>query len=456
LIRFFAALLVLAPLPAQTPWQREALDIFRQLIAVNTTDTASGDNTKAAEAMAGRFREAGYPAADVRVLAPVARKGNLVVRLRGTGAARPVLFIGHLDVVEALRSDWSFDPFQLTEKDGFFYGRGTSDMKAEVTTLVSAFLRMKREGFRPTRDLILALTADEEGGTANGVDWLLKNHRALVDAEFAINPDAGGGNIKDGKYLFLSMQAAEKVFISFKLTVTNAGGHSSLPEKENAIYRLAEGLTRLARFQFPVRMFDVTRASFERAAPLYPGQTGADLAALARNPEDAAAAARLSEIPVFNARIRTTCVATMLSGGHAENALPQTATATVNCRFLPVDNAADVEGAVRRALADPKISVSPLAPAKPVPQRPMNPAVLAAVTAAAAKLWPGLPIVPTMSAGATDSLYLNAAGIPAYGVNGTFTDQDDNRAHGKDERIPVKSFYESLDFMYDLATRLAK
>jgi acetylornithine deacetylase/succinyl-diaminopimelate desuccinylase-like protein len=449
-------LFVLAPLSAQTPWQREALDIFRQLIAINTTDTASGDNTKAAEAMAARFREAGYPAADVQVLAPVARKGNLVVRLRGAGAARPVLFIGHLDVVEALRTDWSFDPFLLTEKDGFFYGRGTSDMKAEVTTLVSAFLRMKREGFRPTRDLILALTADEEGGTANGVDWLLKNHRALIDAEFAINPDAGGGNIKDGKYLFLSMQAAEKVFLSFKLAVTNPGGHSSLPEKENAIYRLAEGLTRLARFQFPVRMFDVTRASFERAAPLYPGQLGADLAALARNPEDAAAAARLSEIPVFNARIRTTCVATMLAGGHAENALPQTASATVNCRFLPVDNAADVEGAVRRALADAKISVTPLAPAKPVAQRPMNPAVMAAVTATAAKLWPGLPIVPTMSSGATDSLYLNAAGIPAYGVSGTFTDQDDNRAHGKDERIPVKSFYESLEFMHDLAVRLSR
>jgi acetylornithine deacetylase/succinyl-diaminopimelate desuccinylase-like protein len=452
---WLAALAAIAPLCAQTTQQRDAREILRQLIEINTTD-ASGDNTRAAEAMAARFRQAGFPAADVQVLAPRARKGNLVVRLRGTGTARPVLFIAHLDVVEALPTDWSYDPFHLTEKDGYFYGRGTSDMKADVATLVWAFLRLKRENFRPSRDLILALTADEEGGTANGVDWLLKGHRELVDAEFAINPDAGGGHDKNGKHLFLAVQAAEKVFLSFKLEVTNPGGHSSRPERENAIYQLADGLVRLSKFQFPVRLFDVTRASFERSAPLYPGQVGADLAALARNSNDAAAAARLSEIPRWNAQLRTTCVPTMLSGGHAENALPQTATAVVNCRFLPVDNAADVEGALRKALNDPKIRMTVMAPAKPVAQKPMNPRVMEAIAAAAGKLWPGVPIVPAMDTGATDSLYLNGSNIPAYGVSGLFTDEDDNRAHGRDERIPVKAFHDSLDFTYDLIVRLAK
>jgi acetylornithine deacetylase/succinyl-diaminopimelate desuccinylase-like protein len=450
-----AALLALAPVWAQTPAQREARDILEQLIAINTTDS-SGDNTRAAEAMAVRFRAAGFSAADVQVLAPAPRKGNLVVRLRGSGAGRPILFIGHLDVVEALRSDWSYDPFVLTEKDGYFYGRGTADMKGDVAAMTATFLRLKKEGVRPARDLILALTADEEGGSHNGVDWLMKNHRELVDAEFAINTDAGGGHIKNGKRLFLAMQAAEKVYLSFRLEVTNPGGHSSRPPRENAIYRLAEGLGRLARYDFPVRLFDVTRASFERAAPLYPGRLGTDLAALARNPGDAAAAARLSELPFWNAQMRTTCVATMLSGGHAENALPQTASATVNCRLLPVDNAADVEGALKRVLGDEKISVKALAPAKAVSQKPMNPSVLEAVTAAAGKLWPGLPIIPEMDTGATDGIYVLMAGIPVYGVSGIFADEDDNRYHGRDERILVKSYYDELEFLWVLASRLAQ
>jgi acetylornithine deacetylase/succinyl-diaminopimelate desuccinylase-like protein len=455
-VRFWLAALAAAlPLCAQTPAQVEAREILRQLIEINTTD-ASGDNTRAAEAMAARFRQAGYPEADLRVLGPRERKGNLVVRLRGTGAARPILFIAHLDVVEALRKDWTYDPFQLTEKDGFFYGRGTSDMKGDDAILVETFLRLKRENFRPSRDLILALTSDEESGTANGVDWLLRNHRDLVDAEFAVNPDAGGGHDKNGKHLFLAVEAAEKVFLSFKLEATNPGGHSSRPEKDNAIYRLAEALVRLSKFQFPVRLFDVTRASFERSAALYPGQVGTDLAALARNPNDAGAAARLSDIPRWNAQLRTTCVATMLAGGHAENALPQSATAVVNCRFLPVDNAADVEGAVRRAIDDPKIRISVMSPAKPVKQPPMNPKVIDTIAAAAAQLWPGVPIVPAMDTGASDSVYLFGQNIAAYGVSGIFTDEDDNRAHGQDERIPVKSFYDALQFEYELVTRLAK
>jgi acetylornithine deacetylase/succinyl-diaminopimelate desuccinylase-like protein len=449
------ALLLVAPLWAQTPQQREARDILQQLISINTTDSV-GDNTRAAEAMAARFREAGYPASDVRVLAPVARKGNLVVRLHGSGAARPVLFIGHLDVVEALRSDWSFDPFTLLEKDGFLYGRGTADMKGDDSVLVETFLRLKREGFRPSRDMILALTSDEEGGPANGVDWLVKNHRDLIDAEFCVNPDSGGGHIKNGRQLFLAVQAAEKVFLSFKLEVTNPGGHSSRPSKDNAIYHLAEGLSLLAKFDFPVRLFDVTRASFEPAASLYPGQLGADLKAIVQNPNDAAVVGRLSAIPLWNAQLRTTCVATMLSGGHAENALPQTASAVVNCRLLPVDNAADVEKTLTTVLSDPKIKLSVMTPAKPVAYTPMNPLVMSAVKAAAGKLWPGLPVIPEMDTAASDGIHLIAAGIPTYGISGLFNDEDDNRFHGRDERILLKAFYDDVDYMYLLATQLGK
>jgi acetylornithine deacetylase/succinyl-diaminopimelate desuccinylase-like protein len=448
-------LLAVAALAAQTPQQQEARDILKELIGINTTDS-SGDNTRAAQAMAARFRAAGYPESDVRVLAPdkFPRKGNLVVRLRGTGTAKPILFIGHLDVVEALRSDWSFDPFQLTEKDGFFYGRGTSDMKGDAAVLISTFLRLKREGYRPSRDLIVALTSDEEGGPANGVDWLVKNHRDLIDAEYCINLDGGGGHIKTGKHLFMAVQAAEKVFLTFQLEVKNPGGHSSRPSKDNAIYRLAEGLTRLGKFDFPVHLFDVTRASFERTAPLYPGQLGEDMKRVVE--EHPAVIGRLSALPPWNAQLRTTCVATMISGGHAENALPQTATAVVNCRLLPVDSPEEVEKTLNRVLADPQIKVTVKTPAKPVAYKPMNPQVLAAITSATNKVWPGLPVIPGMTTGASDGIYLISAGIPTYGVSGIFTDEDDNRNHGKDERILIKSFYDALEFEYALVREVGR
>jgi acetylornithine deacetylase/succinyl-diaminopimelate desuccinylase-like protein len=454
-MRFFAVFLSLMPLCAQTPDQKLAREIFKQLIEINTTDSV-GDNTRAAEAMSARFRAAGYPAGDVQVLAPVARKGNLVVRLRGTGAARPILFIGHLDVVEAKRTDWPWDPFEFREQEGYFYGRGTSDMKGDDATLAAAFLRMKRENFQPARDLILALTSDEEGGDHNGVDWLLKQHRDLIDAQFCMNADTGGGHIKNGKRLYLSMEAAEKVFLSFKLEVTNSGGHSSLPVKDNAIYHLADGLSRLAKFDFPVRLFDVTRAAFERAANIYGGQLGADLKTMVQNPSDAAAIARLSAIPFYNAQMRTTCVATMLSGGHAENALPALATAVVNCRLLPIDKPADVKRTLEEVLADPKIQLTEMNEAIATPYTPIDPKVMAAVTASAAKQWPGLPVVPVMDTGASDSIYTIRAGIPTYGVSGIFGDEDDVRAHGRNERILVKSFDDAVDFMYDLVTRLAR
>jgi acetylornithine deacetylase/succinyl-diaminopimelate desuccinylase-like protein len=454
-MRPLALALLALPLCAQPPQPQLTRDIFQQLVEINTTDSI-GDNTSAAEAMAARFRAAGFTEQDVQVLTPAPRKGNLVVRLHGTGPARPVLFIGHLDVVEARRADWSFDPFVFLEKDGFFYGRGTSDMKGDDAVLVSTFLRLKSEGFRPSRDMILALTSDEEGGPHNGIDWLLTNHRASIDAALCINSDGGGGDIKNGRRIYMSMQAAEKVFLSFQLEVTNPGGHSSLPTKDNAIYHLAAGLTRLAAYDFPVRLFDVTRASLERMAPFYAGQLGGDMRAVAADPDNQPAVARLSASPQYNAQLRTTCVATMLSGGHAENALPQDATAVVNCRLLPVDNAAEVERTLTQILADPAIQLTVKTPAKPVPYIPIDPKVLAIVEAATRKSWPGLTVVPKMETGATDGLYLRAAGIPTYGVSGIFTDEDDVRAHGRDERILVQSFTEAQAFMYAVATGLGR
>ncbi|HVY93809.1 MAG TPA: M20/M25/M40 family metallo-hydrolase [Bryobacteraceae bacterium] len=445
-----------APAPAASSPVPEAREILKQLIEINTTNSV-GDNTKAAEAMAARFRDAGFPAEDVQVVTPMPRKGDLVVRLRGTGTGgKPVLFIGHLDVVEAARSDWSMDPFTLIEKDGFFYGRGVTDMKGDDALVVEAFLRLKREGFRPARDLILALTSDEETGPANGVQYLVKEHRDLIDSAFAINFDAGGGDIRNGKRLYFAMQAAEKMYESYKLEVTNPGGHSSRPTKDNAIYRLAAGLTRFAKYDFPVQLFDVTKQQLERSAPYYGGQQGADMKAIAANPKDAAAVARFSELPQNNALLRTTCTPTLISGGHAENALPQLVTATINCRILPVDNAPEVEKKLTELLADPQIKVTPVKGVTTVPYTPIDPKVMSAVSAVTEKHWPGLPVIPKMSLGATDGIYLIRAGIPAYGVSGIFRDEDDDRAHGRDERILTQSFDDGVAFIYDLVTALGK
>jgi acetylornithine deacetylase/succinyl-diaminopimelate desuccinylase-like protein len=427
--------------------------IYKELVEINTTDS-NGDCTQAAEAMAARLKAGGLKASDLQVLGPDPRKKNLVARLRGTGQRRPLLLLAHLDVVEARREDWSFDPFVFREEGGFFYGRGTSDDKAMAAIFVANLIRYVREGFRPDRDLVLALTADEEGGTFNGVDWLVKNHRDLVEAELGLN-EGGGGQIKNGRRLANTVQASEKVYQSFRLEVRNPGGHSSLPVPENAIYRLAEGLVRLSRYRFPVRLNEVTRLFFERSAATVEGQEAADRRAVAKDPPDLAAADRLSEQAYLNARLRTTCVATMLEGGHAENALPQTARATVNCRMLPDEKPEDVKAAIVAALADEKIAVTPVAPAKPSPPSPLTPAVLSPIERITGSMWPGVPVVPTMSTGSTDSLYFRAAGIPVYGVDGIFEDVDDTRAHGRDERLLVRSFYEGQEFLYRLVKELS-
>jgi acetylornithine deacetylase/succinyl-diaminopimelate desuccinylase-like protein len=427
--------------------------IYKELVEINTTDSV-GDCTQAAEAMAARLRGGGLNASDIQVLGPNSRKKNLVARLRGTGRSRPLLLLAHLDVVEARREDWSFDPFVFREEGGFFYGRGTSDDKAMAAIFVANLIRYLQEGLRPDRDLVLALTADEEGGSSNGVDWLLKNHRDLVDAELGLN-EGGGGQMKAGRRLANTVQASEKVYQSFRLEVKNPGGHSSLPVPENAIYRLAEGLVRLSRYRFPVRLNDVTRQFFERSAATVTGPEAADRRAVARVPPDPAAADRLSEQAYLNARLRTTCVPTLLEGGHAENALPQTARATVNCRMLPDEKPEDVKAAIVAALADEKIAVTAVAPAKPSPPSPLTPAVLSPIERITTAMWPGVPVVPTMSTGSTDALYLRAAGIPVYGVDGIFEDVDDTRAHGRDERVAVSSFYDGQEFLYRLVKALA-
>jgi acetylornithine deacetylase/succinyl-diaminopimelate desuccinylase-like protein len=375
-----------------------------------------------------------------------------------TARARPVLLIGHLDVVEARRSDWTTDPFQFVEKDGYCYGRGTQDMKSDDAVWVTEFIRLKRDGFKPDRDLILALTADEEGGLSNGVDWLLKNHRDLIDAEFVLNSDAGGVDTENGKVTIVSMDASEKLYADFQLLVTNPGGHSSLPVPDNAIYHLADALGRLQAYQFPVELNEVTRTYFERMAAIETGAKAADMRAIANDPPDASAAARLSMDPIHNATMRTTCVATRLDAGHANNALPQSAQAIVNCRILPGHTREEIRQTLIRIFADPKVAVdyvdhsgrvldsAPNAQARPPVK--LRPEVMETLEKIAGEMWPGAPVIPTMSTGASDGIYTNAAGMPTYGISGVAIDLNDVRAHGRDERLRVESFYQGVEF-YD-------
>ena len=443
--------------PSLSPDDLLVKNLLRELIEINTTHS-TGSTGRAAEAMAAHFRQAGFTDSDMVIVGPRPERANLVVRLRGSGKARPILLISHLDVVEARRSDWSTDPFRFVEQDGYYYGRGAIDIKSGDAILVANFLRWKREGWVPSRDLILALTADEEGGDENGVAWLLEHRRDLIDAEYCLNPDGGNIEMKKGKYLLQELQVGEKNYLTFILEVKNKGGHSSLPEKENAIYRLADGLGRLARFDFPAVLDANTRAYFEAIGNDVPPQTAVEIRKmLSTTPPDAAAIARISESPDWNAMLRTTCVATMLQAGHAENALPQSAKATVNCRILPDDSASNVEATLRRVLDDPKILLSPENQqiGKWATSSPLRQDVLTGVRKATEEIWPGLPVVPIISQGATDGKHLRLAGIPTYGVSGIADDYDDIRAHGRDERISARALFEGREFYYRLMKALA-
>jgi len=432
-------------------------DIFKELIEINTTDSV-GSVTAAAEAMAKRLRDAGFAERDLQVLGPNDRKKNMVVRLRGTGKHKPVLLIGHLDVVEARREDWTTDPFQFVEKDGFYYGRGTQDMKSGDAIMVTTLIRMKKEGYQPDRDIILALTADEEGGKSNGVDWLLKNHRELIDAEYVLNHDGGGITAEHGKPVMMEVDATEKLYADYQLSVTNPGGHSSLPVPDNAIYHLTDGLGRLEHYEFPMELNSVTRAYYERMSKVAGGQRAEDMQAILKNTPDQAAIDRLSKDATDHSKLRTTCVATRLEAGHANNALPQMARANVNCRIAPGHSAEDIRQKLVEIVDDPKITVRYVGAIGEVTEHgserqsyappPLRPDVFEPLEKVVAQMWPGLPVVPTMSTGASDGIYTNAAGLPTYGISGTAIDRNDVRAHGKDERLGVESYYQGVDFYY--------
>jgi acetylornithine deacetylase/succinyl-diaminopimelate desuccinylase-like protein len=441
-----------------TPPNPLAREIFQQLIEINTTDSV-GNVTTAAEAMAARLRDAGFAGNDVVVAGPNDRKKNLVARIHGTGQRKPILFIGHLDVVEARREDWTTDPFKFIEKDGYFYGRGTDDMKEGDAILVTNFIRMKKENYKPDRDLILALTADEEGGDFNGVDWLVKNQRDAIDAEYCINLDGGEFERNSNQRVLTAIQASEKVYADFQLESLNPGGHSSLPSSDNAIYHLANALAKIEAYTFPVEISEITRNYFLKTAELTKGSGAADLRAAAKEPPDKAAVARLSQTPYYNALLRTTCVATMLTGGHAPNALPQMARANVNCRIFPGEDPADVRKTLERVVADPKVKVTAVESRAAdgsivhqvtVPPSPLLPEVTQAMDKTVHQMYGNIPVMATMSTGATDGRITRIAGIPTYGISCMFFQMNDNRAHGKDERVGVADFYDGITFNYNL------
>ncbi len=425
--------------------------MLQSLVEINTTH-AHG-STEAAKAIQGWLLSAGFPAGDVAFLAPADHptKGNVVVRYRGKRLGEPVLFLGHLDVVEAKPEDWSVDPFKLTQKDGWFYGRGTIDMKDGDAALVESLVRLRREKFVPDRDVIVAFTADEEaGGEANGPAFLLKEHRDLINAAMVINLDGGGGNTKNGERQFFEVGTSEKTYVTFTLEATSPGGHGSLPGPENAIYRLAAGLVRIESLKFPVSLTATTRGSFDELAALETGSLAADMHAVAQSPPDLAAAERLSQNVRLNAQLRTTCVATLISGGHAENALPQRARSTIQCRMLPDDSADHVQSLLVAALADPSIIVTLDEPPIVSPESPPTPQIMKKATLLVHSMWPNVPIIPSMATGFSDDRRTRNAGIPSYDINGVWQDVDENRAHGRDERIGIQAFDESVEFAYRL------
>jgi acetylornithine deacetylase/succinyl-diaminopimelate desuccinylase-like protein len=451
-----AGALAAAPLPPDSDRQL-ARDMLKTLVEINTTHDHG--STDAAKAIQGWALTAGFPANDVVLVAPEGHptKGNVIVRYRGKKSGKPILFLGHLDVVEAKPEDWSVDPFALTERDGWLYGRGTIDMKDGDAALAESLIRLKRERFVPDRDLIVAFTADEEaGGDSNGPAFLLKSRRDLIDAEMAINLDGGGGNLKNGAPLYFEVGTSEKTYVTYTLETTSAGGHGSLPGPDNAIYRLADGLGRLEAFNFPVMITATTRASFDELATVDPGSAGADMKAVAQAQPDPAAAERLSRNVRLNALLRTTCVATLISGGHAENALPQRARATVQCRMMPGDTEANVQALLVATLADSKVRVTLDAPPIVSPESPPSPQIMKKFAGLAHSMWPGVPVIPTMATGFSDDRETRNAGIPSYDVSGVWQDVDENRAHGRDERVGAQAFDESVEFTYRLLKAMGR
>jgi acetylornithine deacetylase/succinyl-diaminopimelate desuccinylase-like protein len=461
-IRLTACAAALAGIAAAAPepGREEFRALYKELIEINTT-LSTGSCTQAAEAMAAHLKAAGFPDSDLHLIVSPDRPkdGNLVAVLPGRDAlAKALLLLAHIDVVEARREDWERDPFTLVEEDGYFYARGASDDKAMAAVFVDSMVRYKKDGYVPGRTIKMALTCGEETPeTFNGVDYLIKNHRDLIDAGMTINEGAGGRLDKDGNYQFLGIQAGEKLYQDFTLEVTNKGGHSSRPVKDNAIVRLANGLAKIGAHDFPVALNDAVHTHFERMAAVETGEAGAAMAAVARNPGDAAAIALVAQDPSRNAMMRTTCVPTMVNAGHAPNALPQRATANVNCRILPGVTPEQIREQLAAIVGDDaiRITIRPEPGPKEAHMPPLTEHVLKTVEAVSAGIWPGVPLVPTMATGATDGRFLNGVGVPTYGLSGMFSDPDGSGAHGLNERIRVRSLYEGRDFLYRVTKAFA-
>lgn len=455
--RIFAAALALAPLAVGAQDAALARQVLRELVEIRTVHP-DGDSTAAAQAAARHLLEAGFDPADVRIVEPAPRKGNLVARLRGTGEMKPMLLLAHIDVVDARAEDWSggLDPWKVTERDGWLYGRGTMDDKGAASIFVATLARARREGWRPKRDVILALTTDEEGGTHNGVKWLLENERALIDAEFAIN-EGGSGTLRHGKPSTFNVQVSEKMYLTFDLEATSAGGHSALPVAENSIYDIARALEGISRLQFPARIGPVVRALAGRlASQQEPGPLAEALAAVGAGNPTVEQLRVMSANPSHNAQLRTTCVATRMEGGHADNALPQRARATVNCRLLPGEDGAFVRGELQKA-AGSRVTVTPKGELRPSPETDPGSSVMQVIRREALAMWAGVAVLPVMSAGATDGSRLRNAGIPVYGVLPIFMESADwRRMHGPDERIPAKGFGEALGYFGRLVRALGE
>jgi acetylornithine deacetylase/succinyl-diaminopimelate desuccinylase-like protein len=454
----FSLAFLLSP-PAQaaelTPAQKQFREIYQELVEINTTDSV-GDTVKAAEAMAARLKAGGVPEADIKIVSSGPRKGNLVARLRGQAKQKPLLLLAHIDVVEAKREDWQTDPFKLQETDGKFIARGAIDDKAMAAIFVANMIEYVKEGFKPDRDIILALTADEELGNSphNGVNFILKNHPTLIEASLAIN-EGGGGVLKNGKPARLTVQHAEKVYQTFNLELKDRGGHSSQPRADNPIYRLAQGLTKLSSHQFPIKLTEVTRAYFEKISATEEPRLVTAMKALLAGSTDTESLKPLLETPQYNNQIHTTCVATMLEAGHAENALPQSVKAVVNCRLMPGEPVEDVRQQLIRVLGDEKITVTAARTGGESPAAKVDRQFMGTVERIAGEMWPGVPVIPTMSAGGTDSRALRRAGIAAYGVSGILTDPETTNAHGLNENVGVKEVYDGKAFLYRLVKELS-
>jgi acetylornithine deacetylase/succinyl-diaminopimelate desuccinylase-like protein len=442
------------PMSPLRPDQTTFFALYKELVETNTTLSA-GNCTAAAERIATHLRAAGFEDKDVTLFSVPdhPKEGGVVAVLNGTSkSAKPMLLLGHLDVVEAKREDWTRDPFTLIEENGYFYGRGTSDMKAMDATWIDALMRFKHDGYHPKRTIKMALTCGEETTYAfNGAEWLAKNRPELISAAFALNEGGGGRTDGHGKLVVESMQVGEKASQNYLLETINAGGHSSIPIRDNAIYELADALAKVRDHEFPVKFTDTTRTFFAKAGAARGDELGRAMVALSHNPNDQIAEAVVSKDRSYHSMLRTTCVATLLSGGHANNALPQRATANVNCRIFPGETVDGTRAALVAAIADPGVKVTPVPPVRPIAvPPPLDPKIMVPAEKLVAKYFPGVPLVPTMSTGTTDGIFLEAIGIPVYGAPGGWGDPDGNGVHGLNERRSMRSVFVGRDFLTDL------